>query len=208
MIISDEFKYVFVEVPKTASKSIARFLKENYKGYSFLSQHSITIPSYASDYFKFTCVRNPYVRMVSMWYSVTQRKPEDYGLENFRDLSFESFVEGITQGISGTREFFYLRQTDFSLNIDRILWYEKLPEGLLKLPFVNNVNSFPHLNSTQTEASYNPIKREPWKNYISQKILDMINDYYFLDFLTFNYQVCFSIEDLNEYEEEPWEFKL
>lgn len=207
MIISDLHKYAFINIPKTASKSISKFLKDNHNGYSYSSQHSIKIPKYASDYFKFSCVRNPYTRMVSMWYSVTQRYPENYGLENFKDLSFESFVEGITQKVSGTRWFFYLRQTDFTHNVDRIFWYEKLPYDLLKLSFVNNVENFPHLNSTQIEASYNPIKRKPWKKYITQRTLDMINDYYFLDFLTFNYQVCFSIEDLNEYEESPWEFK-
>lgn len=40
MIVSQEYKYVFVELPHTASTAISRELCENYKGESVLTKHA------------------------------------------------------------------------------------------------------------------------------------------------------------------------
>jgi len=41
MIISHKYKYVFVELPQTASSAIARELKENYDGHEILFKHAL-----------------------------------------------------------------------------------------------------------------------------------------------------------------------
>lgn len=48
MIISHKYKYVFVELPQTASSAIARELKENYDGHEILFKHAL----YSTDFLK------------------------------------------------------------------------------------------------------------------------------------------------------------
>lgn len=48
MIISHKYKYVFIELPQTASSAIARELKENYDGHEILFKHAL----YSTDFLK------------------------------------------------------------------------------------------------------------------------------------------------------------
>ena len=65
MIISHKHKYIFVQLPHTASTSIGRELVENYDGERILYKHSryddfLKIASkQEKQYFSFSCIRNP-----------------------------------------------------------------------------------------------------------------------------------------------------
>lgn len=65
MIVSHKYKYVFAEIPHTASHSIAQQLLTHYEGEQILGHHSnITLFMGQADketrkYFKFATVRNP-----------------------------------------------------------------------------------------------------------------------------------------------------
>ena len=48
MIISHKHKYVFVELPQTASSAIAKELKANYDGHEILFKHAL----YSTDFLK------------------------------------------------------------------------------------------------------------------------------------------------------------
>ncbi len=73
MIISDEHKYVFVELPWTASTAISKELREHYGGRRVLRKHSSyrEFLKYASPeqkkYFVFSGVRNPLDELVSVY---------------------------------------------------------------------------------------------------------------------------------------------
>ena len=73
MIISDKHRYLFVELPRTATTAIAKELRENYEGHSILYKHA-TYEDFlriATDeqkkYFTFSCIRNPLDDVVSIY---------------------------------------------------------------------------------------------------------------------------------------------
>ena len=71
MVISHELKYVYIAIPRTASKSMSTWLVENFKGESIGRHHEWRVPTELREYLVFTIVRNPYERVVSMDYHIT-----------------------------------------------------------------------------------------------------------------------------------------
>ena len=74
MVISHKNKYVFIELPRTASAAIAKELCKNYNGEQFISEHATfdQFKKKATDvekkYFIFTCIRNPMDKTISLYY--------------------------------------------------------------------------------------------------------------------------------------------
>lgn len=67
MVISDKYKYLFVELPHTGSTAISRELCEYYDGTQILSKHIFyhqflkTATPKRKNYFVFSCIRKPLV---------------------------------------------------------------------------------------------------------------------------------------------------
>ena len=76
MIISNQHKYVFVELPRTGSSTVSRELRLHYAGTRILRKHSTyqEFLKVASEeekkYFVFTCVRNPLDDAVSHYFKI------------------------------------------------------------------------------------------------------------------------------------------
>ncbi len=76
MIISREFEYVFVELPRTGSTAIRKELISQYGGEAILHKHSTLreferIATAAErDYFVFSCIRNPLDDAVSHYFKL------------------------------------------------------------------------------------------------------------------------------------------
>lgn len=71
MIISDKHKFVYIGIPRTASKSMNHWLCSYFDGRSHAGHHDYLVPEDAKDYLIFTVVRNPYDRAVSGHFGVT-----------------------------------------------------------------------------------------------------------------------------------------
>src|SRR5215469_1118841 len=146
-MISLQKGFVFVHIPKTAGNSIQSVLRDysedelvalreeqdgierfgvrnsKYK----IKKHS-TLREYREalsdeqfrNLFKFTCVRNPWDRMVSYYFTPTQR-PENWGKDEFRGI--------ISRAISVTD---YLRldegESDLFANVDYVIRFEHLTD--------------------------------------------------------------------------------
>lgn len=74
MILSDRYRYVFVELPHTASTAIARELRERYAGEPILEKHApyhrflaIATPEQRR-YFVFSGIRNPLDEVVTCYF--------------------------------------------------------------------------------------------------------------------------------------------
>jgi hypothetical protein len=86
MIISDRYRYLFVELPRTGTTAISKELVENYEGKPILHKHatySQFLKSASEDqskYFVFSCIRNPIDRIVSFYVKCAQ---------GFYDYKFE-----------------------------------------------------------------------------------------------------------------------
>jgi hypothetical protein len=76
MVISDRYRYVFVELPRTGSTAIARELRELYDGQSVLFKHATYEQFLASasedrkGYFSFGGIRNPLDDAVSLYFKL------------------------------------------------------------------------------------------------------------------------------------------
>ena len=83
MVISHKYKYIFVELPRTASTAISNQLVKYYDGHKILIKHA----SYQNlkyfykdkylDYFVFSCVRNPLDRTVSFYEKMRKESVEE-----------------------------------------------------------------------------------------------------------------------------------
>jgi hypothetical protein len=85
-MISDKYKCIFVEVPKTGSSSIRMIVGSSSEPHLNICQISHLIePEKFSSYFKFGFVRNPWDRAVSLY----ERRE---GLQMRNKMSFDQFI--------------------------------------------------------------------------------------------------------------------
>ncbi|HSL47024.1 MAG TPA: sulfotransferase family 2 domain-containing protein [Anaerolineales bacterium] len=105
MIISHKNRYLFVEIPQTASVAISHELRENYDGEQILEKHSfysdflkIASPE-EKKYFVFAGIRNPLDDIVTLYF----KYKTDYGQE-FTDPSKRKKIK-LLRKLVGTRMF-------------------------------------------------------------------------------------------------------
>lgn len=159
MIISHELRYVYIGIPRTASKSMSEWLVKRYSGDWFGYHHQWQVPQVATDYLRFTIVRNPYERTASMMFGklwgeekpdpakrVLSRKPE-----SSRDPLDERIREAILLGNAkivddkssvpeaGMNQSQFIRRAGVTL----VLYFERLPQCLGDLPFVDQDQMHP-----------------------------------------------------------------
>jgi hypothetical protein len=86
-MVSDKFKCIFIEVPKTASTSIREIIGHPRKPHLNICQVASEIdPGRFESYFKFGFVRNPWDRAVSLY----ERKE---GFQLRHKMNFEAFID-------------------------------------------------------------------------------------------------------------------
>jgi hypothetical protein len=175
MIISDTFKYVYIGIPRTGSKSMNHWLIEYFDGQWHGGHHQYEVPETPADYLVFTVVRNPYDRRVSGHFAVTwdDQGPKEhefgpYSSEQERLRMFRAILEtrekqerDLPQPSSApledrVRDAVRANEAEgHGINqkrfVDRggvklVLYFERLPECLGELPFVDGANMppFPH----------------------------------------------------------------
>ena len=176
MVISHKHKYVYIAIPRTGSKSMGHWLSDYFDGRSQFGHHSYDIPDEYADYFAFTVVRNPYERAASghfavMWDGLGPTEEEmghchdkHESLRRFRailrsrerqeqnDWPEQSSIP-LEQRIRETalaneEEGHGINQKRFvdRAQVDLVLYFERLPDCLAELPFVdpNHVPPFPY----------------------------------------------------------------
>mgnify|MGYP000080996213 CR=1 FL=1 len=173
MIISDKNRYVFVQLPKTASTAIEKELLEHYDGKAILLKHDLyhkflkTATPDQRKYFVFASVRNPMDIVASHYYNLLQenrlkkRTPQKHSLARriwgtYRTKSRFDFV----QGQEGDFKTYFLRfynapYANWSIvdhkRFDFIIRYEHMQEDfseLLKRLGLPQVQSIPKANAT------------------------------------------------------------
>jgi hypothetical protein len=96
MVISHKYKYVFIQLDKTASTAIAKELCENYDANPILWKHArykdfmLIANAEQKKYFKFSGIRNPLDSAVSLYYYWKNAQ----GIENKKDFKKYKFITG------------------------------------------------------------------------------------------------------------------
>lgn len=197
MIISKKLKYIFIDAPKTGTRSLNRILVDKFYG-KHKGDHKYIIPKNCEDYFKFMVLRNPYSRIVSAWWSTTQRGKDKYGW--IKKAKGKKDLKTIIKLFANTKYKHKINHGQkqkiyYDVGIDQILSFENLEDDFNTLPFINEKIKLPKLNKT-----YN--KRKPYYHYMTDKAIKIINKYYKEDFEIGNYKIYKNkkemLSDINE----------
>lgn len=197
-MINHKHKLIFIHIPRTGGSSIEKALcGKDWFNIHAPSKHLTAYSAkkiyaeYWNKYFKFTFVRNPWDRMVSLlkygnFYGVylgvkniinaenyfTNFKKVEYDKRYFNENQFNDYhpiERSIYQNIFGTEMNFIGR-------------FENLEEDFSKICLMNNIKNKKILH---LEKNHN---REHYCNYYDSKSKSLIEEKYYKDIKLFNYE--------------------
>jgi len=198
-MISLQKRFLFVHIPKTAGNSIQSVLRDysedqlvalrkeqdgierfglrnsSYK----IKKHSTLNEYYEAlggdqfrDLYKFTCVRNPWDRMVSYYFTPTQ-SPETWSPKKFRGI--------ISKAVSVPD---YLRlddgEEDPFANVDYIMRFESLADDFRAVCMAIGI-------SPPTLPQYNRSSREHYSKYYDDELREFVRTRFAAEIERFNY---------------------
>ena len=199
-MISLQNRFLFVHVPKTAGNSIQSSLRSYSedqlialrKEQDGIERFGLRNPKYKikkhsrlSEYrdalgdeqfrslYKFTCVRNPWDRMVSYYFTPTQN-PETWNRQKFREM--------ISKAVSVAD---YLRldagEKDSFANVDHIMRFENLAEDFRAVCIAIGV-------SPPTLPRYNRSDREHYSRYYDDELRELVRARFAPEIERFDYR--------------------
>lgn len=178
MFVSEELKFVFIPVTKSGSSSVINALDNNFNGRRL--QRNPRPPEQFRNYYLFCCVRNPYARMVSWWWTICKAEGDRYGHK--RELRQHNLSESLFDfltlwEIKGT----YTQSSYMDRNptMKKVLKLENLEEDFNTLPFVKTHIPMPRVNVRS---------HPPWQELLDARSGNLINRNYKTDFEQFNYE--------------------
>lgn len=201
MIINDDFKFIFIHIPKNSGTTISNILKTMYKksnmlmgvdgrtGIDKMHLHTDVIANYINDeklkkYFKFCIIRNHYEKVCSAWNSLKNR----YKYTNINDFIkyhlTNEFIFGRELVPCDARVHYRPQYTfiyDKGMNkcVNFIVRYEYLNEDISELNKKHNIFIPPY------GQNYNKPK---YIHLLNKESIDKINKLYAKDFELFNYE--------------------
>jgi len=198
-MISFHKRFLFVHIPKTAGNSIQSVLRDYSedqlvalrKEQDGIERFGLRNPSYKikkhstlneyyealggdqfRDLYKFTCVRNPWDRMVSYYFTPTQ-SPETWSPKKFRGI--------ISKAVSISD---YLRldngEEDPFANVDCIMRFESLAEDFRAVCSAIGI-------SPLTLPQYNRSNREHYSKYYDDELRELVRTRFAPEIERFNY---------------------
>jgi len=190
---SEQQKYVWFQLPKSASCSIRNFLEK----YTIVDSHTKEnwryieyYPQNYKSYFKFTFVRNPFERLVSCWRDKiveNTQKPQGDEIQYMRDrdFSFSEFVAMVTSDFWGMNGHWIpqceLLIDNFEIELDFIGKVENFDSDmkfvLQRLGVCEYQNDY-HSNSTQ---------HKHYTSYYNEKSRLLVEEKYANDIETLGY---------------------
>ena len=230
MIIGRDLKYVFMSTPKAATNSMYAWLTEHYGGVHDKRQvfHGTQVPEDCLDFFKWTIVRNPYSRAVSIWWVLTQDPDRDerwVDMVGDEPLGFEAFWEWVLTHHHSRDGAVCWSQVEFhgEYNVppDRIISIERLWWELASLPFVDNSwlpkNEFKTVEEIEKDLkepqcamrwgmprlphlNETRSKRKPWRDYYTPHALALVNQWGRVDADAFGYRQVETVPEFFEYD--------
>ena len=172
MIISDKHKFIYIDVPKTASVTLDSIFTEHCAGYlqrpptqsNLMNKHCRVVPEHAKYYTKIVSVRNPYDRMTSFYYFSVARKVElqQMGVstfDGFIDYCLDATIKHDAIEVNGLMyRYFPMWKYVKPISYNVVLKLESLQEDIAQLDFlqkdivlpIRNDNSHPAWEEVET----------------------------------------------------------
>jgi len=96
-MISHTKKFLFLHLPKTGGTSInstlSAYMNSNSKKHSNIQEMKSELGDKFDDYFKFTIIRNPWDRILSLYFCGVQIRPGRGVQANWKDKSFDEWIK-------------------------------------------------------------------------------------------------------------------
>lgn len=207
MIYSKEKQFLFIHIPKTGGKSMSSVLAEYashntnfdhllvrkltlkfgsfprlkiYSRHEKLSQfESFTCKSEYSKLWKFSIVRNPYDRLVSL-FLFQQQYSEANNHKLIKNMTFDDFVNWMNPWMKKTSMVSFIKNNDGKIDMDFIGRFENLNEDVNKIfEHLNIDKRLPYINKTKKTDSY--------RNYYNDKLIKLVQKNYEEDLDFFKY---------------------
>ena len=177
MTYSDDYRVCWFTAQRTATRSTHALLKK--LGFNNLDTHDFNLPSERKEYTLISNIRNPYSRMVSLFFLYSHHK------NNFK-LDFKNWCEFVLNN----EEFNFGYQLRYDLKIksvgrsfDKFVRVENYIEDLKSLSFINLSNpeiqevwdNFIIQNSYTHEFKFiETDSRKSWFDFYNQKLADLV----------------------------------
>lgn len=189
--VNHDYKTIFIHVPRTAGVSMKVYPFIYGGGHDTMAQMKLRVEKEMWDtYFKFAFVRHPLDRFVSLYFSLIERP---YIHQNILTQKIIDFMESIPftefclkLSSFGAREFDLFKPQikffDSGEKLDFIGKFENLQEDF---DYICQVVGYPPSKLPYLNYS----KHEPYINYYTKEAAEAIIDFYWADFVKFDYQV-------------------
>ncbi len=189
MVVSDDYRYVFIELPHTGSTAIHQELCEHYSGRPVLAKHARYHEFLAQatpdqrDYFSFSCVRHPMDEAVSLYFRYKTNHAGRYtdpaklrrngGSVSEHSVKAHRFIRDNDADFVDFFRYYYRRPYDSWSNLSHtrlsfVIRFERLEqdfEALLERLELEPVRQLPRLNKTDA-------RRHDFWSYYPENIRD------------------------------------
>ncbi len=215
LMVLDDLKLIYFPIPKVAASSF-KYVFATYLNYDqsvdirdHNKLHKLIFPSVNrieiqagdyDDYLKFTCVRNPWDRLVSCYKSKikSNKRYTDIHFKNGVDrrflyykvfkagMSFKTFVHEVCNIPDIESDFHFRSQYDFvyynhQILVNHLMKYESLKQDYSEFnsKLGNKLSELPKMNSTQ--------RKKPTSAFFDHELISLVSKRYDRDFQYFNY---------------------
>lgn len=210
MIIDTKNKFVHIAIPRTATTCL-NFTVGNEKHPEPALHHAkisevLTKYPEVSEYFKFTFVRNPWDRLVSVYHEFKKRGNQysemvrfdspllsEYDISNNMIENFRNFCKNLNDS-AWKNDLFFHNQYDYIIHNDHNIMdfigrYENLNDDWYKIRDKIGYYGVELLRGRESgQRGYvRESNHEPYKNYYTQYEIDIVADIYKKDIEYFNY---------------------
>lgn len=192
-MISHDKKYIFVHIPKTAGCSVIRALgcpeRRDHRSALYIKHHADS--EIWQNYLKFSFVRNPWERMVSIYFYC--KLHNDFGTQ-----WFYTFIGWFTRSIMNKN---IMNKMPLTTHTQRLFLTPQLPrlldeKGEILVDFIGKVESIQNdvlfiqkkLNLPRRPVLHiNTSTHTHYSAYYSQQLIDIVAKWYKEDIQFFNY---------------------
>lgn len=194
MILSRQYKYVFISTPKTGSHSFFRLLQDEFDGErQWPGFHRTEMPLKTDGYTVFSTCRNPYDRLIALWNSLLFAKPDKHG---YRDawlsaLRKDDFLTFCAFAAKHKDDIEYVPKVRLpTLMTPQYRWYRKMPDDVIPLHIENIDEEFHALTFVDKQVTIpHALKRNhaSWDDLKTDEIIELANEWAGEDFEKFGY---------------------
>lgn len=187
---SDSHQYIYYRVPKTATRSVLKYLEDTSKidfGHRVkLDGYNVTYNEEWNSYFKFAFVRNPFDRLLSCFLDKTKKvigtEWEIKRYVEYKDYSFEAFIDDLTPeniSLDGHTQEQYVM-----INLDQINFIGRFENFEHDFKYVINKLNL----QTRNIEHFNSTKHEHYTKYYNEKMRTKVEALYARDLELFEYE--------------------